>query len=102
MSSVKRVTLDVLKPHEPDLLEFAAEITAVDGVAAVNVSVIEIDKEVQNVTLAVEGDDLDFAAIEQTVTDLGCSVHSVDEVAAGEYLLSGRSYGGETRATWLR
>ena len=88
MAAVRRVVVDVLKPHDPPLLEFTdrvAETASVDGVTS---SLIELDQEVQNVKLTVEGEDLEFAAIEQQIADLGGSVHSVDQVACGEYAVT--------------
>jgi len=85
MGTLRRVVLDVLKPHEPPLLEFTARVDAVECVAAVTSSLIELDQEVQNVKLTVEGENLDYAAIEDAVDGLGGTVHSVDQVAYGEY-----------------
>ncbi|MEF8852875.1 MAG: DUF211 domain-containing protein [Haloarculaceae archaeon] len=86
MGTLRRVVLDVLKPHEPPLLAFTERVDAVDCVDAVTSSLIELDQEVQNVKLTVEGEDLDYAAVEDAVAGLGGTVHSVDEVAYGEYV----------------
>ncbi|WP_255197077.1 DUF211 domain-containing protein [Halorarius litoreus] len=87
MPVLRRVVVDVLKPHDPDLVEFADAVAATDGVDGVNATVIELDREVQNVKLTIEGPDLDLDAIEDTVDGLGGSVHSVDEVACGSRLV---------------
>lgn len=81
MTPVRRLALDVLKPHEPELLEFGRRIGDLDGVAGVNVAVIEIDREVQNVNLTIEGDDLDYGAIQDAIREQGATVHSVAESA---------------------
>jgi hypothetical protein len=39
---------------------------------------------VQNVKRTFESEDLDFEAIEDTIENLGGSVHSVDQVACGD------------------
>lgn len=90
MVDLRRVVLDVLKPHDPPLLEFTEQIatgTSVDGVAT---SLIELDQEVQNVEITIEGESLDYAAIEEAIEDLGGSVHSVDQAAYGEYVVEER------------
>jgi len=90
MGTLRRVALDILKPHEPPLLEFTEHLSAVESVDGVSASLIELDREVQNVKLTIEGEDLDYAALEEAVGELGGTVHSVDQVAYGEYVVEER------------
>jgi len=84
---VRRVVLDLLKPHDPTTLEFAQRVADAEGVTGVNATVIEVDAEVENVKLTVEGEGIDFDAVEAAVTELGGSIHSIDQVACGEHLV---------------
>jgi len=90
MSDLRRAVLDVLKPHDPPLLEFTEHLSGVESVDGISASLIELDQEVQNVKLTVEGDPLDYEAIEEAVESLGGTVHSVDQVAFGEYVVEDR------------
>lgn len=90
MAPVRRLVIDVLKPHDPPLLEFTDRVAEIESVEGVTSSLIELDQEVQNVKLTFEGDDLDFATIEETVENLGGSIHSVDQVACGDYVVTDR------------
>lgn len=90
MATVRRVVLDVLKPHDPPVVEFTERIADLDGVDGATCSLIELDHEVQNVEITVEGNDLDFAAVDGAVEDLGASVHSVDQVACGDSIVPDR------------
>lgn len=83
MTDVRRIVLDVLKPHEPSLLEFTRHVTAVESVEAATGSLIELDKEVQNVKITVEGEALEYDRLEAAVTDAGGTVHSIDQVSCG-------------------
>jgi len=87
---MRRLVLDVLKPHKPSMTAFASEIASVATVEAVNVALVETDDKVQNIKLTVEGDDVDTEDIESEVKGLGGSVHSVDEVAVGERIVEER------------
>ncbi|MFW5920011.1 MAG: DUF211 domain-containing protein, partial [Halanaeroarchaeum sp.] len=51
MSSIRRLVLDLLKPNEVENVTFARRIAELDGVAGANVSLIESDKEVQNLKI---------------------------------------------------
>ncbi|WP_256393088.1 DUF211 domain-containing protein [Natronoarchaeum rubrum] len=90
MGTLRRVALDILKPHDPSLLEFAERISSVENVDGVSASLIELDQEVQNVKLTIEGEDLRYEAIETAVGELGGTVHSVDQAAYGEYVVEDR------------
>lgn len=90
MPAVRRLVLDVLKPHDPDLVTFTREVGGVAGVEGVNATLVETDRDVENVLLTIEGEDVPAATVEDLVTDLGGTIHSVDEVAFGERLVDGR------------
>ena len=90
MADVRRIVLDVLKPYDPSLLQFTDRIAEADGVAGATATVVELDEDVQNVTLTVEGDELDHGAIEELIEDLGGTIHSVDQVACGTRVVERR------------
>lgn len=90
MVSVRRVVIDVLKPHDPPLVAFTERIGAIETVESVTTSLIELDREVQNVKATVEGEDVDVEALEEGVEELGATVHSVDQVACGEWVVEDR------------
>ncbi|SFS10146.1 hypothetical protein SAMN05216559_3669 [Halomicrobium zhouii] len=87
MAPVRRLVVDVLKPHDPSLVAFTEQVSETDSVAAVTSSLIELDQEVQNVKLTFEGESLDVDAVEAAVEELGGTVHSVDQVACGEHVV---------------
>jgi hypothetical protein len=90
MASVRRLVLDVLKPHDPPLVDFTDQLSRVDGVAGATCVLVELDREVQNVEVTVEGEGLDLGTVEETIGGLGGTVHSVDLVACGERLVTPR------------
>ena len=80
MANIKHIVLDVLKPHHPNALEFAAAIA--DGGAGyhVRITVHEVDEKTETVVVTIDGDDLQFDAIVDKIANMGASVHSIDEV----------------------
>ncbi|GCF12388.1 hypothetical protein Harman_03230 [Haloarcula mannanilytica] len=91
MSTVRRIVIDVLKPHDPPLVDFTERLTTEHTVVGVTASLVERDKEVQNVKLTIEGDGVDYASIQDAVEELGASVHSIDEVSCGERVIEERA-----------
>ena len=79
MSKVKRLLLDVLKPHHPNPLEFG-RILADQGAYRVKLRVLEMDENTESMELVIEGEDIDFEKIQASIAELGGSLHSIDEV----------------------
>ncbi len=80
MSIVRRLVLDVLKPHQPNVLEFARTIASASNKCQVRVTVLEVDENTETIQVVVEGDRIDFEAIQSSISELGGSLHSIDEV----------------------
>jgi len=87
MSQIKRLVLDVLKPHEPTNVEVASAIGDIQDVDGVNVSLYEVDQATENVKITVEGINVDYNLVRQTIENLGGVVHSVDEIIAGKKIV---------------
>jgi len=77
---VKRLVLDVLKPHDPPIDELASKLASCHGVEDVNVTLAEIDQDTESVKVSIDGSDIHIDTVRKCVEDLGASVHSVDEV----------------------
>jgi hypothetical protein len=81
------LVLDVLKPHNPSIVELAGVLGDVEGVDGVNLSLYEMDQKTENVKITLEGLDLDYELIRQEIENMGAVVHSVDEIAAGKKII---------------
>jgi hypothetical protein len=87
MTGIKRLVLDVLKPHQPSILELAKAIAALKHVTGVNLSLLEVDTQTENIKITVEGVNVDFDEVQGVIEDMGAVIHSIDEVAAGMKLV---------------
>ena len=82
-----RIVLDFLKPHEPTLPYFAKYLSELDCIEGVNVTLMEIDKETENIKVTIQGSELNFEGISQAIEEYGGSIHSIDEVVAGRTMV---------------
>ena len=80
MVIVRRVVLDVLKPHQPNALEFSKAIAVVGTDYRVCLTVVEMDEKTETLQLEIEGDSVDMDAIESAISSMGASLHSIDQV----------------------
>ncbi len=87
IGKIRRVVLDTMKPMEPTIIEMAKKMSVIDGVSAVNISIVEIDLKVENAKITIEGDNINYEEIEKLIQDMGASIHSIDEVVAGKEII---------------
>lgn len=80
MVSVKMIVLDVLKPHQPNALEFSRTIAAAGPDYHVRLVVMEVDENTETLKVVIEASEIDFDAVEAAVKAAGGSIHSIDEV----------------------
>lgn len=81
MASVQRLILDVLKPHQPNALEFARAIASLGEGYRVDIRVLEVDEQTETLQVVIEGEGLDFERISDAISENGASLHSIDEVS---------------------
>ena len=84
---IRRLILDVLKPHKPSVVELSEALSHLQGVEGVNVIIYEIDQQVENAKVIIAGNPLNFEGIKSKLEELGATIHSVDEVAAGKRII---------------
>jgi hypothetical protein len=87
MGKIRRLVLDVLKPLDPTIVDLARSLSELAGVDAVNISIYEIDRRVENAKITLEGPDLDYELILSVIEDEGGTVHSIDETVAGKIII---------------
>ena len=105
MARIRRLVLDVLKPHEPSIIAVADRLGGLRGVSGVNLSVLEIDKEVENIKLIIEGRDVSYERVKELIEDMGATIHSIDEVVSGKQLIkevTTPEERGKVGLKWLR
>ena len=87
MGRIRRLVLDTLKPHEPSIIILASHLSDLEGVSAVNISIYEIDRKVENAKITIEGERIAYQEALAVIEELGGTVHSIDEVVAGKTII---------------
>jgi hypothetical protein len=80
MVFVKKLKLDVLKPHVPNVLELARAIADQGRDYRVSIVVMEVDEKTETVEVLIESEDIQFENVADIIRSLGASLHSIDEV----------------------
>ncbi len=84
MVVVKKIELDVLKPHKPSILELSSELSKVDGVSNCNIEIKEVERDVESVIVIIDGKDIDIDAVEKIIKKNGATIHNIDKVTTGK------------------
>ena len=85
---LRRLVLDILKPIKgPSIVDVAREIASLEGITGVNITVKEIDVETLTLTMTIQGDNINFEELEKKLEELGCVIHSIDQVIAGRQII---------------
>jgi hypothetical protein len=83
LSSIKRIILDVLKPHKPSILEIANRLGDLEGISGVNISLEEVDTDTDSVKITIEGNSINYEDVKTVISECGAVIHSIDGVSAG-------------------
>lgn len=87
MGKIRRLVLDVLKPHEPNIIDIASDLSDLLGVESVNISIYEIDHKVENAKITLEGPGIQYPDVLRALSERGCAIHSIDEAVAGKSII---------------
>ena len=80
MTKTLKLVLDVLKPHQPNVLDFSTALASLGADYRVKLTVTEVDKATETTIVTIEGADINFDDIKTAIEKMGASVHSIDEV----------------------
>ena len=67
MTNIKRVILDVLKPHAPSIIEVADRIGCLEGISGVNISLEEVDADTDSIKITIEGNNIDYDLVKKAI-----------------------------------
>lgn len=87
IGKIRRVVLDILIPLEISIVDLARDLSELNGIQAVNISIVEIDRKVENAKITIEGDDINTKNAIKMIEDQGGTIHSMDEVVAGKMII---------------
>lgn len=81
---VRLLVLDILKPHQPNILEFGKLICKEPSVENANLSVYAVDEKTESVKIILEGENMNFSKVKELIEHHGAVIHSMDRVILGK------------------
>ncbi len=87
MTGIKRLVLDVLIPISYPTNELAKNLAKLEGVEGVDVLILEVERKVETAKITIEGDNLNFEDLKQSIESAGASLQSLDRITCGKRLV---------------
>jgi len=87
LSEIKRLVLDVLKPHHPSIIELSKRISNMGGILGVNCTIDEVDQDTESLKVTIEGNSINYEKVEKIIKECGAVIHSIDSVSTGKKLV---------------
>ena len=82
--NIRRLLFDVDKAlARPSLLEIATALDGCSGVTGFNIVVGDVDIETLDMSVTIEGDDLNYDEIVKAIENTGAVVHGLEQIAVG-------------------
>lgn len=80
MVCIRRLVLDILKPHQPNAIEFSSALANLSADYQVNLIVTEVDEKTETTLVTIESSNINFSDVATAIEKMGASIHSIDEV----------------------
>lgn len=84
---IRRLILDVMKPHKPTIVDVATTLSRITGVSGVNCMLDEVDRDTDTLKIIIEGINIKYEDVEETLRSMGCVIHSIDSVVTGRKIV---------------
>jgi len=81
-----KIVLDVMSPAQQSIVDLVEILSKIDNVARVDIALSELEKNVEDFKVMIEGNGLDFVSIRGAIKEFGGVIRNVDNVvSAREY-----------------
>ena len=78
-----------MSPAQQSMVELAEKLSKIEGITQVDVTLQELEKNVEDFKVTLEGYDLDYEKTREVIKDFGAVIRNVDSITSAEqYILN--------------
>jgi hypothetical protein len=81
---ITRIVLDVMSPAQQSMVDLAEKLDRIDGVSQVDISLQELEKNVEDFKVTLDGYGLDYERIREVIKDFGAVIRNVDSLTSAK------------------
>lgn len=81
---IVKIVLDVMSPAQQSIVDLVDSLSKIDGIAEVDVALSELEKNVEDFKVTLEGYNLNYDSIRNAIKEFGAVIRNVDNVISAE------------------
>ena len=79
-----KIVIDVMSPAQQSIVDLVDSLSKIDGIAQVDVALSELEKNVEDFKVTLEGYSLNYDSIQNAIKEFGAVIRNVDNVISAE------------------
>lgn len=85
---IVKIVLDVMSPAQQSIVDLVEVLSTNANVTKVDITLSELEKNVEDFKVSMEGNGLIFEKIQESINDFGAVIRNVDNVISAKELIS--------------
>ena len=81
---ITRIVLDIMSPAQQSMVDFAERLSKIDGISQVDIVLTELEMNVVDFKVTLDGYGLDFERIREIIKDFNAIIRNVDYVSSAK------------------
>jgi hypothetical protein len=82
---ITRIVLDVMSPAQLSMVGLAKKLEKIDGVLQIYINLSELEKNVEDFRVTLDGFGLNYEQIRDTIKDFGAVIRNIDSMSLRKY-----------------
>lgn len=82
---ITRIMLDVMSPAQQSMVDLAEKLGKIDGISQVDITLQELEKNVEDFKVTLEGFGFEVEKIREIIKDFGAVIRNVDSITSAKY-----------------
>jgi hypothetical protein len=83
---ITRIVLDVMSPAQLSMVDLAKELEKIEGVLQIDINLSELEKNVEDFRVTLDGFGLNYEKIKDTIKDFGAVIRNIDSMTMKQYV----------------
>jgi hypothetical protein len=89
---ITKIILDVMSPAQQSMVDLIERLNKIEGISNIDVTLQELEKNVEDFKVMLEGHGLNYEKIRDALKDFGAVIRNVDSITSAEEHAPGKGY----------
>lgn len=89
---ITRIVLDVMSPAQQSMVDLVEQLSKIEGISQVDITLQELEKNVEDFKVTVDGYGLNYEKIREALKDFGAVIRNVDHMTSAKEYASHNDY----------